>query len=347
MKGIMHMKRNEIEEKDKWDLSTIFADVQEWQEAYQKAESAFGVFPELEQNMLKSADDLYQTVKQITETGEQVNRVYTYAHLKYSEDTSNPEAKKLMGQAQNLLTAFSEATAFFDTDLLSLKSEQLDTFLNESEDLREYEILLRDAFRYQPHTLSKAEEKLLASFQKERETASDVYEALTSADLKFGTILDEEGEPAELTDTNYVVFLRSPDRLVRKLAFKTLYSAYQGHENTFAGLYAGQLEAEKVIAKVRNFDSALQMSLFADHVTPEIYDNIIGSISGHLDVLFRYYRLKKKVLGLKELHIYDIYLAMLPDFRKEYTYPEAVEEVLSAVRIFGDGYAEYSETGLC
>ncbi|MBE6875886.1 MAG: oligoendopeptidase F [Ruminococcus sp.] len=341
----MHMKRNEIEEQNKWDLSTIYKSVQDWEEAYQRAESSFRLFPELEKNMLKSADFLYQTVKQITETGEQVNRVYTYAHLKYSEDTSNPEAKKLMGQAQNLLTAFSEATAFFDTDLLSLKSEQLDTFLNESEDLREYEILLRDAFRYQPHTLSKAEEKLLASFQKERETASDVYEALTSADLKFGTIFDEEGEPAELTDTNYVVFLRSPDRLVRKLAFKTLYSAYQGHENTFAGLYAGQLEAEKVIAKVRNFDSALQMSLFADYVTPEIYNNIIESISGHLDVLFRYYRLKKKVLGLKEMHIYDIYLPMLPDSRKEYTYPEAVEEVLSAVEIFGKEYADILRKG--
>jgi len=339
------MKRNEIEEQNKWDLSTIYKSVQDWEEAYQRAESSFRLFPELEKNMLKSADFLYQTVKQITETGEQVNRVYTYAHLKYSEDTSNPEAKKLMGQAQNLLTAFSEATAFFDTDLLSLKSEQLDTFLNESEDLREYEILLRDAFRYQPHTLSKAEEKLLASFQKERETASDVYEALTSADLKFGTIFDEEGEPAELTDTNYVVFLRSPDRLVRKLAFKTLYSAYQGHENTFAGLYAGQLEAEKVIAKVRNFDSALQMSLFADYVTPEIYNNIIESISGHLDVLFRYYRLKKKVLGLKEMHIYDIYLPMLPDSRKEYTYPEAVEEVLSAVEIFGKEYADILRKG--
>ena len=339
------MKRNEIEEQNKWDLSTVYQTTQEWKEAFQATKHAFTLFPELEKTMLKSADSLYQTIRQITETGEQVNRVYTYAHLKYSEDTTNPEAKKLMGQAQNLLTAFSEATSFFDTDLLTLKPEQLDAFLNESESLREYEILLRDAFRYQPHTLSKAEEKILASFQKERETASDVYEALTSADLKFGTILNEDGESVELTDTNYTVFLRSSDRLVRKLAFKTLYSAYQNHKNTFAGLYAGQLEAEKVIAKVRNFDSALQMSLFADYVTPEIYNNIIKSISGHLDVLFRYYRLKRKVLGLKEMHIYDIYLPMLPDSQKEYTYPEAVEEVLSAVEIFGTEYTEILRKG--
>ncbi len=339
------MKRNEIEEKNKWDLSTIFPDVQAWQNAYQKAENAFSVFPELEQNMLNTAETLYQTVRQITEIGEQVNRVYTYAHLKYSEDTTNPEAKKLMGQAQNLLTAYSESTAFFDTDLLTLAPERLETFLNEHDGLKEYEIALRNAYRWQPHTLSKAEEKLLAAFQKERETASDVYETFTSADLKFGTILDEDGEFVELTDTNYTVFLRSPDRLVRKLAFKTLYSAYEKNQNTFAALYAGQLEAEKVIAKVRNFDSALQMSLFADHVTPEIYNNIIESISGHLDVLFRYYRLKKKVLGLKELHIYDIYLPMLPDFRKEYTYPEAVEEVLSAVKIFGEDYVSVLQQG--
>ena len=339
------MKRNEIDQKDKWDLSTVYPDADSWKQAFLTTKQQLSVFPELEKNMLDSAENLYQTTRQIIETGEQVNRVYTYAHLKYSEDTTNPDSKKLMGEAQNLLTAYSEATAFFNTDLLRLTPDQLEAFLNQHEQLREYEILLLETCRWQPHILSKPEEKLLSAFHKERETASDTYETLTSADLKFGEILNEEGESVELTDTNYTLFLRSDNRLVRKMAFKKLYAAYESHKNTFASLYAGQLEAEKVIAKVRNFDSALQMSLFGDHVTPEIYQNIIDSISGHLDVLFRYYRLKKKVLGLKELHIYDIYLAMLPDSEKKYTYEQAVEEVLSAVKIFGDEYAAILKQG--
>ncbi len=339
------MERNKIEEKYKWNLSSVYPSAEDWKQAFKNTENQLAVFPELEKHMLDSAENLYQTVRQITETGEQVNRVYTYAHLKYSEDTTNPESKKFMGQAQNLLTAFSEAIAFFDTDLLLLSPEQLDAFLNAHDGLKEYEIALRNAFRWKPHTLSKPEEKLLAAFHKERETASDTYETLTSADLKFGTILNEDGESVELTDTNYTVFLRSDNRLVRKQAFKKLYSAYEQHKNTFAALYAGQLEAEKVIAKVRNFDSALQMSLFSDYVTPAIYQHIIDSISGHLDVLFRYYRLKKKVLGLKEMHMYDIYLAMLPDSQKEYTYEQAVEEVLSAVKIFGEEYSEILKQG--
>lgn len=339
------MKRNEIEKKYQWDLSTIYPDETAWEQAFHETEKSLSVFESLEKTMLHSAEDLYQTVKQITEIGEQVNRVYVYAHLSYSENTANSKATNFMGQAQNLLTAYSEATAFFDTDLLTLKPEQLEEFLNQHDGLKEYEILLRNAYRYQPYTLSKPEEKILAAFHKERETASNTYETFTSADLKFGTILDEEGNTVELTDTNYAVYLRSSDRLVRKQAFRTLYKAYEAYENTFASLYAGQLEAEKAIAKVRNFDSALQMSLFSDDVTPEIYENIIHSISGHLDVLFRYYRLKKKVLGLKEMHIYDIYLPMLADFQKKYTYEEAVEEVLNAVSIFGEEYVTILRQG--
>jgi len=339
------MERNEIDQKYKWNLSAIYPDVEAWKQEFDTVKQQLSVFPELEKTMLDSAENLYQTIRQITEIGEQMNRVYTYAHLKYSEDTTKPDSKKLMGEAQNLVTAFSESVAFFNTDLLKLSPDQLEEFFNQHEPLREYEILLRETYRYQPHILSKPEEKILSAFQKERETASDTYETLTSADLKFGEILNEEGESVELTDTNYTLFLRSDNRLVRKMAFKKLYTAYEAHKNTFASLYAGQIEGEKVFARVRNFDSALQMSLSGDHVTPEIYQNIIDSISSHLDVLFRYYRLKKKVLGLKEMHIYDIYLAMLPDSQKKYTYEEAVEEVLSAVGIFGDEYVQILRQG--
>ena len=339
------MLRNEINIQDTWDLSSIYSSSEDWELHLQSAHKQLGIFPELEKNMLHSAEDLYQTIKKIFEIGEQVNRIYTYASLKYSEDTTNQDAKRLLGKAQNLLTAYSEATAFFDTTLLELQPEVLEAFLKEHTGLQEYEILLRDLYRYKSHTLSKSEEKLLALFQKERETASDVYQTLTDSDLKFGNILDENGNPVELTDTNYILYLQSENREVRKSAFQSLYASYGQYQNTFAALYSGQLEVEKTLAKAKNFSSALEMSLFADSVTPEIYQNIIDSISSHLDVLFRYYRLKKKVTGLEDLHIYDIYLPMITETFRKYSYEEAVQEVLSAVKIFGDEYAEILRKG--
>ncbi len=340
------MLRNEIAEKDTWDLTPLFADVASWEQAYSDAESGIAAFPEKMQTMLTSGEVLYHVCKELVALSEELDRVYTYAHLRFSEDTTNNEARQLMGKAQNLLTAFSEAIAPFDTILLTLEQETLDGFFRDFPALEtEYGIMLRNTFRMKPHTLTQAEEQLMAAFSKERATAEETYESLTSSDLKFGTIQDEQGRDAELTDTNYAMYMRSSDCKVRKAAFQTLYKTYGQFRNTFASLYAGQIEAEKVCAKVRHFDSALSASLFPDHMTPEIYNNIIDSISGHLDVLFRYYRLKRKVLGLDEMHMYDIYLPLNQGEKRHFTYEEAVDEVLSAVSVFGQEYVDILKAG--
>lgn len=339
------MLRNEIAEKDTWDLTTIYRDDAEWERAFADAERDMKTLAPMGETMLDSAEALYQTTKAVFDRNEQITRLYTYAHLKFSADTTSNTARKLMGKAQNLLTAYSEETAFYDTTLLQLAPETLDAYLAEHEGLRAYEILLRDLFRYKPHTLSAAEEQLLAAFQKERETASESYESLTSSDLKFGMIEDENGDPAELTDTNYAMFMRSPDRNVRKAAFTALYKVYHQFRNTFASLYAGQIEAEKSIARVRHYRSALEQALYPDHVTPDIYGNMVDCISERLDVLFRYYRLKKKVLRLDELHMYDIYLPLHAGSRKQFTYEEAKEMVLRACSIFGEEYVSVLRQG--
>lgn len=339
------MLRNEIAEKDTWDLTTIYPDTEAWNTAVAEAEAGIAAVAPFRETMLLSAQNLYEAAKAVIDLSQLVERIYTYAHLSFSADTTDNNARQLMGRAQNLLTAYSEVTAFFDTTLLELAPETLEAFLAEHEGLRAYEILLRDMFRYKPHTLSAAEELLLAAFQKERETASEAYESLTSSDLKFGMISDENGESVELTDTNYAMYMRSPDREVRKAAFTTLYAGYKQFRNTFASLYAGQIETEKTCAKVRHYSSALEQALFPDHVTPEIYQNIIHCISDNLDVLFRYYRLKKKVLGLEELHMYDIYLPLNSGSRKKYTYEEAVEQVLGACSVFGEEYVNILRKG--
>lgn len=341
------MNRNEIAVQDTWDLTPVYENTAAWEAALAEASEKIRTLPRLIVAMTASAQALYTAVRTVSDTGLLAERLYTYAHLRYSTDTSDNEARTIMGRAQNLLTEYGEAAAPFDTMLLTLEEAQLAAFFREFPALEEeYGILLRNTFRYKPHTLSGAEEQLLAAYQKVTGTAEDTYETFTSSDMKFGTIRDAQGNEVELTDTNYAMYLRSPDREVRKAAFTTLYAGYRQFSNTFASLYAGQVEAEKVSAKVRHYGSALEKALFPDHMTPEIYQNMVNAVSGHLDVLFRYYRLKKKVLGLDEMHLYDTYVPMNAGaVDRKYTYPEAVEEVLNAVSVFGQEYVDILRQG--
>lgn len=339
------MLREELNEKDTWDLTTIFANNEEFEKAFNNANIEIENIKKYENIMINSSDELYQTTKTIYEVGEKIDRIYTYANLKYSEDTSNNDSQTLIGRAQELYKKFSEATVFYDTKLISLDEETFEKYISENKNLREYEIVLRNAYKYKPHTLSDAEEKLLAAFQKERGTASDIYETFTASDLTFGKIKDENGKEVELTDTNYSLYMKSQNPEVRRSAFKTLYKTYEQYQNTFASIYAGQIEVEKTCAKVHGYKSAMEAALFADDVTPEVYDNIVNSISNHLDVLFKYYRMKKRVLGLNDMHIYDIYVPLISNFERNYTYDEAVNEVLEATHIFGDEYVNILKQG--
>ena len=339
------MLRSEINEKDTWDLSTIFKNIAEFNKEYKLVEEEINNISSMENEMLKSSQNLYQVVKTIYELGERLDRLYTYASLKQSEDTSNNESQELMGRAQELYKKFSEQTVFFKTKIISLDENTFFKYIDENDELKAYEICLKNIYKYKKHTLSDKEEKLLAAFQKERGTASDIFETFTGSDLKFGNIIDEEGNEVELTDTNYSIYIKSKDRAVRKQAFETLYKTYKQYQNTFASIYSGQVEVEKICANVRGYKSSLEAALYPDDVTPEVYNNIIDSISNHLDVLFKYYKMKKRILKLDEMHIYDIYVPLIDEVDKKYTYSQAVEEVLSATSIFGKEYVEILKKG--
>lgn len=329
-----------------WDLTPIYPDVSAWEQAFQKAEQMVKDFPPLLETMIDSAENLYHACETFTLLYADVEQIYTYAHLRYSENTKDNESRQLMGKAQNLFASLSSASAPFSTTILKLSETQFNDYLKEFPALEtEYGIYLKNIFRYKSHILTEAEEKLIASFSKQMGTAEDTYETLTTSDMKFENITDEDGNSVELTNTNYSLHMRSQKREVRQSAFKTLYKGFNQFRNTFASLYAGQIEVEKVSAKVKHYDSALQASLFPDYVTPEIYQNIIDNISGHLDVLFRYYSLKKEVLGVDELHIYDIYQPLIKEYDKKFTYDEAVETVLNAVSIFGQEYVDILKQG--
>ena len=226
------MNRNEIAVQDTWDLTPVYENTAAWEAALAEASEKIRPLPRLIAAMTASAQALYAAVRTVSDTGLLAERLYTYAHLRYSTDTTDNEARTIMGRAQNLLTEYGEAAAPFDTMLLALEEAQLAAFFRELPALEEeYGILLRNTFRYKPHTLSGAEEQLLAAYQKVTGTAEDTYETFTSSDMKFGSIRDAQGNEVELTDTNYAMYLRSPDREVRKAAFTTIYAGYRQFSN--------------------------------------------------------------------------------------------------------------------
>ena len=242
------MHQNDINAN--WDLTPIYQTVSDWENAYQETETNVKAFPPIMETMTDSAENLYNACKHLTLLSADVEKLYTYAHLRYSENTKNNESRQLMGKAQNLSTAFYGAVAPFETIVLKMDETQFSSYLKDFPTLEtEYGIMLKNVFRYKPHTLTEVEEKLIASFSKQMGTAEDTYETLTTSDMKFENITDEDGNSVELTNTNYSLYMRSQKREVRQSAFKTLYKSFHQFRNTFASLYAGQIEVENVSAK--------------------------------------------------------------------------------------------------
>ena len=342
-------KRNEIEESMKWDLTTIFKTKQDFENSFNEAQKLIKDFPKYKDTMLNSKKDLYQTLENYFNLDEKLNKLYEYASLMNASDLGNSENQVLKGRVDNLITDFSKASIFINNKILSIPEVMFKHYLSDTSEeynLNDFKTFLHEVYRYKKYTLSDSEEKLLATLSAACNPAEGIFSVLSDVDLKFGTIKDENGKDVELTEENFTVFLKSKDRNVRKSAFTTLYSKIKEFKNTFTSIFAANVETGVSISKARGYKSSLERSLYSDHVTPEIYNNIINNVSNHLDVLFKYYNLKKEVLGLDDMHIYDIYLPMISNYKqKEYTFEEAKNEVLNAVSIFGDEYVNILKNG--
>ena len=207
-----------------------------------------------------------------------------------------------------------------------------------AEGLKEYEFSIQDMYRYQKHTLSEANEKMLSILSNSLSNPSETYEALTDADMRYGLIEDEEGKQVELTDSNYMKYISSSNRKVRKATFDLMYETYASYKNTITSIYNGDIDSNIAIAKIRNYKTAREASLFGDNVTTDIYDNLIDTVNQNLHVLYKYYDVKKEVLGLDELHLYDIYADLINVETDTYEFDDAKDLVIEALAILGEDY---------
>ena len=296
--------------------------------------------------MCQNAESFYNTLRDMTDIESHIEKLWQYASLGFSVDTSDNNAQALNARVRSLAVSAGEASWFVSPYMLKLDVATVDKWFEEYPLLASYRRMVDKNMRYKPHTLSDECEMLMSKMQDCLGSHSDIRSIFSNSDLKYGKITDADGKRVDLTDSTYVLYLMSSERRVRQAAFRTLYKTYEQFANTYATMYNSRVKERCTIAKVKNFKNSITASTFDDEVTPVIYNNLIKSVRNGLPALYDYYELKRSVLGVDKFHMYDVYAPLIGSFDKKYTYEEAVDEVLKTVEIYGDEYYNALKAGL-
>lgn len=330
--------RKDIDEKYTWDLDVIYSSIEDFNKDYELVLSKINILKKYENTMMDNSDNFYNTIKLSFEIERSLDKLYCYANLSFDLDTSNNDKQELCERVSNLRSNYSEVSYFIVPSILKYDYSVIEKYMEENNSIRDYEVSIKEIYRYKEHTLSDAEEKILSSIGKIVGNCYDTYELLKDCDMSFGKIKDEEGKNVELNNSNYSLYIESKDRKVRKSAFKTLYKEYKKYTNTFASLISSNMKELSTLAKLNKYNSAIEMSLYADDVDVKVYNNLIDSVHNHINYIYDYYKLKKEILGVDKLHLYDIYVPIGNSFDRKYSYDEAEETILKVLSIFGDEY---------
>lgn len=329
--------RSEIKEEDKWDLTGLYKTEDEWNKDYDELQGLISKFDDFK-GKLNNSKNILKYFEFNNEVNLKLENVCVYTYLKFDEDTTNTHFQELKGRADNLLSEFSLVSSFVMPELCKLSKDDIEKFMAEEEGLRNYKYDFDCILRIKNHVLSDKEESLLSNLEKPMSVSEEVSSYLRDADMKFSPIKDEDGNEVELTNTNYERFITSKDRNVRKSAFLTLYKSYEELIHTFASAYQGKVSLANRMAKIRGYKGAREAALDSNFVDNKIYDNLVATVNKHLDIMDDYYAMKREVMGLPEIHIYDIYSRLVPSCDKKYTFEEAKNIVLEALSVLGDDY---------
>ncbi len=338
-------KREEIEDKYKWKLEKIFNNDSEWEEAFKKLKEEAPSLKDFE-GKLNNKENIKAFLDKYVDLGIKAETIYIYAHLKCDEDTSNSKYQAMMNKVDAYMAEFASYTAYFVPEVLSEDESLIRDIINNNEELKEYKFMFEDILKEKPHILSKSEEELLASVSDCLDAPSSIHNMLTNADMKFGDIIDEDGEKVELTEGNYSSFIKSKDRKVRKEAFETLFSRYKELENTFATTLSSSIKNFNFGAKIRKYNSALESSLKPNDIPVEVYKNAVNTIDNNLKSLHRYVSLKKKLLGLSEMHMYDLYVPVIEIPKEHIEFNKAVDMVIEGLNPLGNEYLDIFKSGV-
>lgn len=337
--------RSEIPEQYKWHLEDIFPSIQAWEEEFAKVEQQIARAGEFQGHLGESAETLVTCFEWMDDIGQSIGEVYTYARMRRDEDNRESRYQALTDRAGALSVRVGSALAFVVPEILALPEETLREFRKANPKMELYDHALEDILRKREHILSPAEEKLLAEVGELADAPSTIFEMANNADLKFPSIQDEKNQDVELTKGNFIQFMESANQRVRKDAFHTLYGTYQKQINTWAATLNSNVKGDVFFAKARRYSSAIESSLDDDRVPLRVYDALIETVREFLPEMHRYVSLRKKALGLDELHMYDIYVPIVPEVKMEIPYEKAIEMCMEGLKPLGDEYLRVLREG--
>ncbi|EPI07765.1 oligoendopeptidase F [Enterococcus faecium SD3B-2] len=331
-------KREELPENLTWDLTKIFSSDQEFDEKYLELSEELKQSEKHKGTLDQGASQFLNAIEFVLRVYRQTEVIYVYAHLKNDQDTGNTDYQALYARASSLFSKVSEAVSWFEPEILQLSDDQIWQYFKEEPKLEVYRHYIQQIVDNRAHVLSAEQESLLAGAGEIFDASSDTFAVLNNADLVFPTIEGENGEIVQLSHGVYGQLLESTDRRVREAAFKGLYSVYEQFRNTFASTLGTHIKGHNFKAKVRNYSSAREASLSNNHIPESVYDTLIDVVNKHLPLLHRYMELRKRLLEVEKLHMYDLYTPVLGEAPITFTYEEAKEKALEALKPMGEEY---------
>ena len=333
----MVLQRNEIDEKDTWDLSTIFETDQKWEEELALLTEDTKEAASLEGHLLDSAESLLNITERYLDLSRRLEKLYVYAHMKNDQDTRVAKYQEYYAKAMTLYSQLDQVFSFYEPEFMAITEEQYQNFLAEEPKLQPYKHFFDKLLQNKDHVLSQREEELLAGAGEIFGAASETFAILDNADIVFPFVKDEDGNKVQLSHGVYMRLVESKNREVRRGAYEALYSTYEQYQHTYAKTLQTNVKVQNYRAKVRNYKSAREAALAANFVPESVYDNLVSAVRKHLPLLHRYLALRSKILGIPDLKMYDVYTP-LSSVEYSFTYEEALKKAEEALAVLGDDY---------
>lgn len=338
--------RKDIDVKDTWNLESIYANNELWEEDYAALEKDAAEFAKLKGAIEADVSKIPAVLDAYYGLHRRLSKLSVYARMRFDQDTADSTYQTMAAKIGSLGVKIGAASAFVEPEILSYSKEQLEAAEKENERTAYYGRKIEEMLRGQEHTLDAEKEELLAAAGDMAEAPDDIFSVLMNADMKYPDIVLEDGTHLPLTNSTYISYMESPDRAVREGAFKTLYGQIASLKNTFAAIYRGNLKQAKFYAQSRKYSSARAMYLADSNVPESVYDNLLSAVHEALPMMYRYVAIRKKVLGVDKLHMYDVYTPIVAAQNQTYEFEQAKQMVLEALKPMGEDYLSHVREGL-
>lgn len=337
--------RKDIDIKDTWNLESIYANNELWEEDYAALEKDAAEFAKLKGAIEADVSKIPAVLDAYYGLHRRLSKLSVYARMRFDQDTTDSTYQTMSAKIGSLGVKIGAASAFVEPEILSYSKEQLEAAEKENERTAYYGRKIEEMLRGQEHTLDAEKEELLAAAGDMAEAPDDIFSVLMNADMKYPDIVLEDGTHLPLTNSTYISYMESPDRAVREGAFKTLYGQIASLKNTFAAIYRGNLKQAKFYAQSRKYSSARAMYLADSNVPESVYDNLLSAVHEALPMMYRYVAVRKKVLGVDKLHMYDVYTPIVAAQNQTYEFEQAKQMVLEALKPMGEDYLSHAREG--